>query len=36
LRTTTHVSCPAPDAYPKTPDQVELGLRALKIPNRRN
>ena len=36
LHTTVKVSCPAPDAYPKTPDQVELGLRALKIPNRRN
>lgn len=36
LRSTARVSCPAPDAYPKTPDQVELGLRALKIPTRRN
>lgn len=36
LRTTASVSCPAPDACPKTPDQVELGLRALKIPTRRN
>lgn len=31
-RTKTNVPSPASDAYPKTPGQVELGLRALKIP----
>lgn len=36
LRATVNVSYPAPDGYPKTPDQVELGLRALKIPTRPN